>query len=71
MSIVSPETESYRDDLQGAFCCHVNFFHDRSAFDRWAEGRSEVKCVGLDQAFELARMRNRQRFPDIPRIAAR
>ncbi len=70
MSIVSPHKDDYRGDLQDAFCCHVNFFRDRGAFDLWADNKAHVQSVGLDQAFDLARMRNRRRFPDIARIAA-
>jgi alkylmercury lyase len=65
MSIVSPKAESYKDDLQGAFCCHVNFFAGEDSFAEWAEGRVDVAFVSLAEAHEMARSRNQCRFPDI------
>lgn len=63
MSIAAPDKAACCNDLRGAFCDHVNFFADETAFERWNKGGGA--CVTLDDAFALAMRRNAARFPDI------
>lgn len=64
MSIVAPDAASCCANLRGAFCNHVKFFADESAFNEWAGDRSDVGHVSLEEAHELARQRNRHRYGD-------
>lgn len=62
MSIIAPDNAACCRDLRGAFCDHVNFFANESAFNR-ASVRGA--CVSLYEAFALAMRRNAARFPDL------
>lgn len=63
MSMVAPERQAYVENLRGAFCSHVRLFRDPGAFESWAASRTDVAMLTLDAATELARERNRQRYP--------
>ena len=65
MSAIAPDTQSCGDDLRGAFCSHVNLFASAEVFAKWARRRQGIDCVPLSEAFDLARARNRERYPDI------
>ncbi len=65
MSVVAPDAEACRDNLRGAFCSNVNLFANAESFASWAKERTGVACVPLAEAFDLARTRNRERYPDI------
>ncbi|MCZ6858837.1 MAG: organomercurial lyase [Alphaproteobacteria bacterium] len=65
MSVVAPDAQSCRENLRGAFCSHVNLFAGANIFDDWAKARPGVAYIPLVEAFDLARMRNRERYPDI------
>jgi alkylmercury lyase len=65
MSTVAPDAQSCRDNLRGAFCSQVNLFTSADSFTAWAKAHPGVAYVPLAEAFDLARARNRGRFPDI------
>ena len=65
MSIIAPDHEACCSDLRGAFCNHVNFFADQSAYAQWDKGSNAGDAVSLDDAFALAMRRNDARFPDV------
>ena len=65
MSVVAPDAEACRDNLRGAFCSQVNLFDSAESFALWAKAHSGVAYVPLAEAFELARTRNSERYPDI------
>ncbi len=65
MSIIAPDHEACCSDLRGAFCNHVNFFVDQSAYSQWNKGSNAGDAVSLDDAFALAMRRNDARFPDV------
>ncbi len=58
MSIVAPDRDACCANLRGAFCDHVNFFADEDTFRQWAGNRTDVIGVSLDEAQELAHLRN-------------
>jgi hypothetical protein len=66
MSIGAPDRAACCDNLRGAFCNHVNFFVDETAFRDWAADRSGVASVSLPEAHDLARRRNHHRHGDPP-----
>lgn len=70
MSVVAPDVQSCREDLRGAFCSHVNLFAGAEIFADWAKARPGAACVSLAEAFDLARARTRERYPDIDLAAA-
>lgn len=65
MSIIAPDHKACCSDLRGAFCNHVNFFSDQSAYSQWNKGSNAGDAVSLDDAFALAMRRNDARFPDV------
>lgn len=65
MSTVAPDAEACRDDLRGAFCSHVSLFAGAESFAVWAKAHPGVDCIPLAEAFDLARARNRERYPVI------
>ncbi len=65
MSTVAPDAEACSDDLRGAFCSHINLFAGAESFAVWAKAHPGVAYVPLAEAFDLARARNRERYPVI------
>lgn len=65
MSWVRADVGRCRDDLRGAFCDHVCLYASKAIFDAADRGQPEMRCIPLDEAFELTRQRNRQRYPDV------
>lgn len=65
MSFVAPDAQSCRENLRGALCSHVNLFAGTNIFVDWAKSRPGVAYIPLVEAFDLARMRNRERYTDI------
>ena len=65
MSVVTPDAGSCRSDLRGAFCEHVSFFQDATAFKRWAEDKEGTGMIALEDAYILAGQRNKARYKDI------
>lgn len=62
MSIVVPDRAACSENLRGAFCNHVNFFADETAYDEWAADNSDVSFLSVDKAHELAKQRNEHRY---------
>ncbi len=65
MSWVNADIDRCRDDLRGAFCNHVSLYESITAFEAAEVGRSGAIAIPLSEAFDLARQRNRERYPDI------
>jgi len=68
MSIVAPEIAACVENLRGAFCQHVRFFVDETAFRDWARRRDGVTSIDIAEAYELARQRNAHRFAAVELI---
>ena len=64
MSIVAPSRDACCDNLRGAFCDHVNFFADETAYQEWAADKTDVTSVSLNEAHKLAHLRNQFRYGD-------
>lgn len=65
VSLVAPEPEKAAKDIVNHFCCHVHFFATSRAGDHWVTKRPGTFLVTLDQAWQLGRRRNAQRYPMI------
>jgi len=65
MSVVTPDAQSCRNNLRGAFCEHVSFFLDTETFRLWAENKENIKMMALEDAYLLARQQNKARYKDI------
>ncbi|MEQ9642765.1 MAG: organomercurial lyase [Alphaproteobacteria bacterium] len=63
MSMVAPDLDAFAEDLRGAFCQYVRLFCDVAAFETWAADRPDVAMLTPHEAAELARARNRRRYP--------
>jgi alkylmercury lyase len=64
MSIITPDRDACCENLRGAFCNHVNLFVNERAFHDWAAGRADIVHVSLEDAHQLAHLRNRFRYGD-------
>ncbi len=64
MSWLNPDADQCREDLRGAFCNHVSLYASRADFDAAGIGEKGSTALSLDQASDLARQRNRLRYPD-------
>ena len=62
VSFVTPDMNAYKDDLQGNFCCHVNFFSSEEAGKAWTIRNDGTVLLPLEEAFALAHIRNKSGF---------
>ena len=65
MSIVVPDRAACSDNLRGAFCNHVNFFVDETAFHEWVAGHIDVGHISIEEAHGLAKERNAYRYGEL------
>jgi alkylmercury lyase len=65
MSFVKPEAGKLRQDVIHHFCHFVHFFRSAEAGARWISTNDGTFLLSLDQAFELARRKNHQRYKDV------
>lgn len=65
MSWLVPDLDQCRDDLRGAFCNHISLYASRPEFDAAGVGDTGATVLSLNQAVDLARQRNRLRYPDM------
>jgi alkylmercury lyase len=63
VSLVVPEPTKAAADIVGHFCCHVQFFVSELAGRAWASKQRGTFLATLDQAWQLGRRRNAQRYP--------
>jgi alkylmercury lyase len=61
ISLVAPEPESAAD-IVGHFCCHVQFVSGQHAGNEWVAKRPGTLLATLDQAWQLGRRHNAQRY---------
>ena len=68
MSILEP-TEKMREDVVASFCHYVYFFPSREIGEKWVGKNPGTMLMSIEDAFELAKRRNRGQFKealDIP-----
>lgn len=63
VSLVAPDATKASADLVSHFCCHVQFFASESAGREWTSNRPGTFLATLDEAWQLGRRRNAQRYP--------
>lgn len=63
MSILEP-TEEMTEDIVGNFCHYVFFFPSREIGEKWTANNPGAVLLSLDDAFELAKRRNRGQFKE-------
>jgi alkylmercury lyase len=61
ISLVAPEPESAAD-IVSHFCCHVQFLCGEEAANEWVAKRPGTLLATLDQAWQLGRRHNAQRY---------
>lgn len=54
LSLVTPPDRP-ADEVRTQFCAHVALFGDRSAGERWADGRGDIRLVTLQEGVRLGR----------------
>ena len=64
VSFVTPSKARCEADIRGAFCRHVNFFATREAATAWQSDHGDASVFAIEQAYELAALRNRVAFGD-------
>ena len=62
VSFVTPDKARCEADIRGAFCQHVNFFSTSEAATAWQSDHGDASVFTMEQAFELAALRNRVAF---------
>lgn len=68
MSILEP-TEHMREDIVAKFCHFIHFFPSAEVGERWVANNPGTILMSIEDAFELAKRRNRGQFKealDIP-----
>jgi alkylmercury lyase len=63
VSLVAPDATKATADIVGHFCCHVQFFASELAGREWTSKQPGTFLATLDQAWQLGRRRNAQRYP--------
>jgi alkylmercury lyase len=63
VSFVKPEPTKATADIVKHFCCHVQFFASELAGREWISQHPGTLIATLDQAWQLGRRRNAQRYP--------
>jgi alkylmercury lyase len=62
MSFIMPSEQARCDDLRSSFCNHVNFFTSRDVAAPWLAENPAGELLTLDEAMEMAAVRNHQAF---------
>ncbi len=65
LSLVSPDAETCRTNIRGAFCNHVNLFESYDAFALWSKVNGGELAIDMGDAAIMAKRRNFERFPDV------
>lgn len=63
VSLVAPELTKAAADIVSHFCCHVHFLASEVAAREWISKQPGTFLATLDQAWQLGRRRNAQRYP--------
>ena len=63
VSFVAPAPTQATADIVRHFCCHVQFFASEVAGRQWVSKRPGTFLATLEQAWQLGRRRNAQRYP--------
>lgn len=63
VSLLAPDPEKAAADIVGHFCCHVQFFAAERAGNEWVAKPPGTLLATLDQAWQLGRRHNAQRYP--------
>ena len=63
VSLVAPEPTQAAADIVRHFCCHVQFFASEVAGRGWVAKQPGTFLATLEQAWQLGRRRNAQRYP--------
>jgi alkylmercury lyase len=65
VSFLLPDTDAMRANLVASFCHYVHFFSSHGAARMWLDEHPGTFLLGLDEAHELGRRRNRLRYGDL------
>ncbi len=66
MSIISPESNSCKDNIRSAFCNHVNFFSSEQSYEIWKKtNKKNTEMLTLKQAYAFAIQLNEARYNHI------
>lgn len=65
LSLVAPEPAKATADIVSHFCCDVQFFASENAGREWQAKRAGACLATLDQAWQLGRRHNAQRYPTL------
>lgn len=65
LSFVTPDEKGIREDVINSFCHSVLFFASTELGEQWIEDHPGIFLMSVDNAFKLAQMFNRRKFPQI------
>ncbi len=64
MSFLLPDAAAIQKDIVTAFCHFVHFFPSRQAGESWAAQHAGTFLLSIDEAYSLARRKNKALYPD-------
>ena len=67
VSFVAPEASRFEGDILERFCHYVHFFRSRDDGEAWIAKTPGTFLLTLDEAVELARLKNHAQFGALPR----
>ncbi|MGH7820905.1 MAG: organomercurial lyase [Candidatus Binatia bacterium] len=70
MSFLAPEASRFQQDVIENFCHYVHFFRSREDGEKWVGRAPGTFLLTLDEAFEIARRKNRLQFGALLESAA-
>jgi alkylmercury lyase len=62
ISFLLPDASRFGSDIINRFCHYVNFFRSRAEGEAWSAKNPDTFLLTLDEAVELARLKNRAQF---------
>jgi hypothetical protein len=65
ISLLAPEPGNAAADIVRHFCCHVQFLSSERAGNEWIAKQPGTLLATLDQAWQLGRRHNAQRYPTL------
>jgi len=65
MSYVKPEYTVFDDNVINNFCHYVLFFASQKSGEEWTSTRDKAALMSMDDAFELAKRKNRFQYPSV------
>jgi alkylmercury lyase len=65
LSLLAPKLSEATADIVSQFCCDVHFFASENAGREWLANKPGASLATLDQAWQLGRRHNAQRYPTL------